>query len=128
MESKPQICYQDSKGKPAFRDATDEEIAAMQPEPLTWHKDFKPFRVTVNNDVWKDWFAKKRDHADYLELTGQQLYPDLMALLDVVKSIDNSNIVNDAENTYVYLDEVFDYHLPIISKYNAIVELKPTNK
>ena len=92
----------------------------------SWHKE-RPFRVTVNNEVWKDWFAKKRDHADYLELTGQQLYPDLIALLDVVKGIDNSNIVNDAENTYVYLDEVFDYHFPIISKYNAIVETKPIN-
>ena len=91
-----------------------------------WHKE-KPFRVTVNNEVWKDWFSKKRYHADYLELTGQQLYPDLIALLDVVKSIDNSNIVNDSENTYVYLDEVFDYHLPVISKYNAILETKPIN-
>ena len=90
-----------------------------------WHKETKLFRITVNNEVWKDWFAKKRDHADYLELTGQQLYPDLIALLDVVKSIDNTNIVNDSENTYVYLDEVFDYHLPIISKYGAIVETKP---
>ena len=123
MENK--ICYQ-KDGKPAFRDATAEELAAMQPQPTEWHNE-KPFRVTVNNDVWKDWFAKKRDHADYLELTGQQLYPDLIALLDVVKGIDNSNIVNDAENTYVYLDEVFDYHFPIISKYNAIVETKPIN-
>ena len=122
---KQYICYQKS-GKPAFREATEEELAKMQPEPLTWHKE-KPFRVTVNNEVWKDWFTKKRDHADYLELTGQQLYPDLIALLDVVKSIDNTNIVNDSENTYVYLDEVFDYHMPIISKYNAIVETKPIN-
>ena len=121
------IVYQDKNGKPAYREATPEELAAMQPEPLIWHKELKQFRVTVNNEVWKDWFAKKRDHADYLELTGQQLYPDLMALLDVVKSIDNSNIVNDSENTYVYLDEVFDYHLPIIAKYNAIVETKPIN-
>ena len=104
----------------------DDEAAMQTTQPIVWHKE-KPFRVTVNNDVWKDWFSKKRDHADYLELTGQQLYPDLIALLDVVKSIDNSNIVNDSENTYVYLDEVFDYHLPIISKYNAIVETKPIN-
>ena len=123
MENK--ICYQ-KDGKPAFRDAKAEELAAMQPQPTEWHSE-KPFRVTVNNDVWKDWFAKKRDHADYLELTGQQLYPDLMALLDIVKSIDNTNIINDNDNTYVYLDEVFDYHLPIISKYNAIVETKPIN-
>ena len=123
---KQYICYQ-KDGKPAFREATPEELANMQiNEPTVWHSE-KPFRVTVNNDVWKDWFAKKRDHADYLELTGQQLYPDLIALLDVVKSIDNSNIVNDSENTYVYLDEVFDYHLPIIAKYNAIVETKPIN-
>lgn len=90
----------------------------------SWHKE-RPFRVTVGNDIWKDWFSKKRDHADYLELTGQQLYPDLMALLDVVKSIDNSNIVKDEQNTYVYLDEVFDIHKAIIAKYNAITEPKP---
>ena len=122
------ICYQDKTGKPVYREANPEELAAIQTnETSIWHKE-KPFRVTVNNDVWKDWFAKKRDHADYLELTGQQLYPDLIALLEVVKAIDNSNIVNDNENTYVYLDEVFDYHIPIISKYNAIVEQKPTNQ
>ena len=121
------ICIQDEKGKPAFREATAEELASMQTtQPIVWHNE-KSFRVTVNNDVWKDWFAKKRDHSDYLELTGQQLYPDLIALLDVVKSIDNANIVNDSENTYVYLDEVFDYHIPIISKYGAIVEPKPIN-
>ena len=124
---KQYICYQDKSGKPAYREATPEELAAMQTtQPIVWHKE-KPFRITVNNEVWKDWFAKKRDHADYLELTGQELYPDLMALLDVVKGIDNSNIVNDSENTFVYLDEVFDYHLPIIAKYNAIVETKPIN-
>ena len=114
-------------GKLVYREETADELAAMQPKPLAWHNESKSFRVIVNNDVWKDWFQKKRDHADYLELTGQQLYPDLMALLDVVKSIDNSNIVKDENNTYVYLDEVFDYHLPIISKYNAIVETKPIN-
>ena len=112
-------------GKSEYVDLTPEEIEARK-LVVIWHCE-KPFRVTVNNDVWKGWFAKKRDHADYFELTGQQLYPDLIALLDVVKSIDNSNIVNDSENTYVYLDEVFDYHLPIIAKYNAIVETKPIN-
>ncbi len=96
----------------------------FEPIKSCWHNE-KPFRVTVNNEVWKDWFSKKRDHADYIELTGQLLYPDLIALLDVVKSIDNTNIVNDSENTYVYLDEVFNYHLPIIAKYNAIFETKP---
>ena len=114
-------------GKIIYKPYTLDELAGMHPQPTEWHRE-KPFRVTVNNDVWKDWFAKKRDQADYLELTGQQLYPDLIALLEVVKSIDNANIVNDSENTYVYLDEVFDYHMPIISKYNAIVELKPTNQ
>ena len=124
---KQYICYQDKSGKPAYREATPEELAAMQTsEPIVWHKE-KPFRVLVSNETWKDWVAKKRDHNDYFELTGQQLYPDLIALLDVVKSIDNSNIVNDSENTFVYLDEVFDYHLPIIAKYNAIVETKPIN-
>ena len=104
---------------------TEKEIDILSQQiEWHWHKE-KPFRVTVNNDVWKDWFAKKRDHADYLELTGQQLYPDLIALLDVVKSIDNSNIVNDEVNTYVYLDEVFDVHKVIIAKYGGIIEPKP---
>ena len=43
----------------------------------------------------------------------------------VLKKI--STIDDDAENTYVYLDKVFDYHLPIIAKYGAIVETKPIN-
>jgi len=101
------------------------KLAAMQPEPIVWHYAAKPFRVTVSNEVWKDWFTKKRDHADYFELTGQQLYPDLMALLDIVKSIDNSNIEKDEVNTYVYLDEVFEMHRIIIAKYNGIVEPRP---
>ena len=118
------ISYQDKSGKPAYREATPEELAAMQTsEPIVWHKE-KPFRVLVSNETWKDWFAKKRDHADYLELTGQQLYPNLIALLDVVMMIDNENIVKDEINTYVYLDEVFDYHLPIIKEYGATVEPK----
>ena len=114
-------------GKLVYREETADELAAMQPKPLAWHNESKSFRVIVNNDVWKDWFQKKRDHADYLELTGQQLHPDLMALLDVVKSIDNSNIVKDEQNTYVYLDEVFDVHKAIIAKYSAIIELNPIN-
>ena len=114
-----------TNGKSEYVGLTPSEIEARK-LVVIWHCE-KPFRVTVSNEVWKDWFSKKRDHADYLELTGQQLYPDLIAVLDVVKSIDNTNIVNDAENTYVYLDEVFDYHVPIISKYNAIVETKPIN-
>lgn len=65
MESK-YICYQKS-GKPVYREASAEELAAIQPEQIVWHNELKPFRVTVSNDVWKDWFAKKRDHADYLE-------------------------------------------------------------
>ena len=97
---KQYICYQDKSGKPAYREATPEELASMQTnEPVVWHNELKPFRVVVSNEEWRDWFAKKRDHADYLELTGQQLHPDLMALLDVVKSIDNSNIVKDEGNT-----------------------------
>ena len=104
---------------------TEAELAAMQTtEPIIWHKE-KPFRVLVSNETWKDWFAKKRDHADYLELTWQQLYPNLIALLDVVRMIANENIVKDELNTYVYLDEVFDYHLPIIKEYGATVESKP---
>lgn len=105
--------------------STIDDEAAMQLNQIVWHNNLKPFRVTVNNDVWKDWFQKKRDHSDYFELTGQQLYPDLMALLDVVKSIDNSNIVKDEHNTYVYLDEVFDAHKVIIAKYSGIVEPRP---
>ena len=123
MENK--VCYLDSNGKTAYREATEEELAAMQTnELIIWHKE-KPFRVLVNNETWKDWFEKKRDHADYLELTGQLLYPNLIALLDVVKMIDNENIVKDEINTYVYLDEVFDYHLPIIKEYGATVEPRP---
>ena len=124
MLCKKKICYQDKTGKPVYLEATPKELAAMQPEALIWHKETKLFRVAVNNETWKDWFAKKRDHADYLELTGQELYPDLTALLDVVKSIDNSNIVKDDQNTYVYLDDVFEQHKAIISKYGAIMESK----
>lgn len=121
---KQYICFQVEGGKPDYREATPEELAAMQPEPITWHIN-KPFRVSVANDTWRDWFTKKRDHSDYFELTGKLLYPDLMALLDVVRIIPNEQIVNDNANTYVYLAEVFEAHRPIIAKYGATVEPKP---
>ena len=122
----------DSNGEVVYIEMTQGEIALIEAQRLaefeaSWMHKEKPFRVLIANETWKDWFVKKRDHADYLELTGQELYPDLMALLDIVKSIDNSNIVKDDQNTYVYLDEVFDYNLPIIAKYGAIVETKPIN-
>ena len=119
------ICYQDENGKPAFREVTEEELSVLQPEPLTWHKEAKPFRVSIANNIWRDWFQKKRDHLDYMELTGKLLYPDLIALLEVVKTIDNSNIINDEQNTYIYLDEVYNEHLAIINKYGGNVEQMP---
>lgn len=118
------ICYQGKDGKPAYRKATAEELAALQPEQIVWHNELKPFRVTVSNDVWKDLFAKKREHVDYLELTGIELYPDLVMLLEVVKTISTTNIINDGVNTFIYLDEVLDIHRPIITKYGASIENK----
>jgi len=118
------ICYQGKDGKPAYRKATAEELAALQPEQIVWHNELKPFRVTVSNDVWKDLFAKKREHVDYLELTGIELYPDLVMLLEVVKTISTTNIINDGVNTFIYLDEVLDIHRPIITKYGAFIENK----
>mgnify|MGYP001344909037 CR=1 FL=1 len=119
------ICIQEKDGKPAYHEVSTEELAAMQPVQLTWHKEIKPFRVTVSNETWRDWFQKKRDHLDYFELTGQELYPDLLGLLEIVKTIDNSNIINDEQNTYVYLDEVYNEHLAIINKYGGNVEQMP---
>ena len=119
------ICYQDENGNPAYREATEEELVAMQPIRLTWHKEIKPFRVTVSNETWREWFQKKRDHLDYFELTGQELYPDLLGLLEIVKTIDNSNIINDEQTTYIYLDEVYNEHLAIINKYGGNVEQMP---
>lgn len=47
------ICYQDENGKPAFREVTEEELSVLQPEPLTWHKEAKPFRVSIAVDGMK---------------------------------------------------------------------------
>ena len=119
------ICYQDENGNPAYREAMEEELAAMQPVRLTWHNGNKLFRVVISNEIWKDWFQKKRDHLDYMELTGKLLYPDLLGLLEIVKTIDNSNIINDGQTTYIYLDEVYNEHLAIINKYGGNVEQMP---
>ena len=119
------ISYQDEHGKPTYREATQEELASMRPEQLTWHKENKPFRVTLSNEIWREWFHKKRDHSDYFELTGKELYPELVGLLEVVKTIDNSNIINDGQTTYIYLDEVYNEHLAIINKYGGNVEQMP---
>ena len=122
---KQYICYQAKDGKPAYREATPKELASMQPATIVWHNEDKPFRVTVNNETWREWFQKKRDHLDYFELTGQELYPDLLGLLEIVKTIDNSNIINDGQTTYIYLDEVYNEHLAIINKYGGNVEQMP---
>ena len=104
-----------------------EEIPKPIEEPLYeyYWALAKPFRVVVNNDIWKDWFAKRRDHEDYLKLTGKDLYPDLIELLLAVEMVSNDNIINAVVNTYIYLDMIFDIHRPIILKYGGIIEDKP---
>lgn len=122
---KQYICYQGKDGKPAFREATTEELAAMQPIQLvTWHVASRPIRVIITSDVMREWLTKKRNHEDVLALTGQSVFPELVAVVGIVQSISNEFIRYENECLYVYLETLEDIHRAIVEGNGGVIEVK----
>ena len=118
MEEKQYICTQDSKGKPTYREATEEELAAMQPQPLTWHYAECPLRITFSDEVKATWLRKHQED-DILDN-----HPSIRAILKYMKSLGNKRVTENAE-THIYLEEIYPEHRAIIEAEGAIIETKP---
>ena len=117
MENK--ICYQDKLGKPASREATPEELAAMQTtEPIIWHYPELPIRVEISYEVKSTWLLKKSEH----DILGN--YPEIAGLLEYVKSMSSTTIVSNGA-LHVYLSEIYPQHRYIIELNGAVIETKP---
>ena len=111
------ICYQ-KDGKPAYREATPEELATMQPAPIEWHYDDCNYRVTFTDETKKVWLDKYKEN----ELLGN--YPEIGALLDYVKNMSSKRVAING-TTHIYLEEIYPEHQAIIEANGAVVEIKP---
>jgi hypothetical protein len=100
-----------------------EVLDIFENDVKVWHID-RPIRIVIPDDVWRDWFSKRRDHEDYYELTGKQLYPELVAIIGYVRNIDSQYIVKDSGATYIYLEELYPEHEMVLNMYGAVKELK----
>ena len=124
MENK-YICYQGKDGKPTFKEVTTEELAAIQPStPITWHIASRPIRVIIASDVMREWLIKKRNHEDVLALTGQSVYPELVAVVEIVQGISNEFIRYENECLYVYLETLEVSHRVIVEGNGGVIEVK----
>lgn len=113
------IGYQDKSGKPAYREATFEELADIQTtQPIVWHYPELPIRVEISNELKAQWLLKKSEH----DILGD--YPEIAGLLDYVKSMSSTTIVSNGA-LHVYLSEIYPQHKAIIENNGAIVEYKP---
>jgi hypothetical protein len=101
-----------------------EEIAAMQPQ-VTWHMQERPLRIALTSEIWRDWLAKKREHEEMFELTGVELYPDLVEVIGIINYLRDYMVIENG-TVYVYLEKIYPEHEPIIKKYGGIIETKPT--
>ena len=114
---KQYICYQKS-GKPAFREATEEELAKMQPHPIEWHYAECPLRITFSDEVKATWLRK---HQEDNILDN---HPNIRAILKYMKSLGNKRVAENGE-THIYLEEIYPEHRAIIEAEGAIIETKP---
>lgn len=115
------VCEQ-KDGRFIYREATPDELAAMQ-EQRVWHIHERPLRIVLTQDVWKDWLFKKREHEDMYELTGVELYPELVAVIGIINYLRDYVVVSEG-NIYIYLEEIYPEHEFIIKNYMGIIERK----
>lgn len=88
-----------------------------------WHVNERPLRIVLTQDVWKDWLFKKREHEDMYELTGVELYPELVAVIGIINYLRDYVVVSEG-NIYIYLEEIYPEHEFIIKNYMGIIERK----
>lgn len=97
---------------------TDNELAAMQPQPIDWHYAECPIRITFSDETKTDWLNKYKEN----EVLGT--YPLIATLLEYVKQMSTKRIAVNGE-THIYLEEIYPEHREIIEANGAIVETKP---
>lgn len=117
MEKK-YICIQDEKGKPSYREATPEELAAMQPQAIEWHYPECPIRIIFSDKTKENWLNKYKEN----EILGT--YPEVAGLLEYVKQMSTKKVTLNGE-THIYLEEIYPEHRAIIEANGAIIEPKP---
>ena len=82
-----------------------------------WHKQDKPIRVVISEEVKREWLILKLEH----EVSGN--HPYIAALLEFVKTL-TLNHVKDSDVNYYYLNELFPEDEAIIRYYGGGVEYK----
>ena len=117
MATKQYISYQ-KDGKPAYREATPEELASMQPEPLTWHYSECPIRITIPDEVRKEWLKKNQED----DILG--IYPDISAILKYMKGLGKKRVILNGA-IHIYLEEIYPEHRAVIEANGGLIENKP---
>jgi len=99
------ICYQDENGNPAYREATEEEIAAMQamPEKSDWLHDY-PLRIV----------APKTLALDY-----PQFYVWFM--------LNDLPMEKLGDNVHIYINEIMPEHQSLIDSLNGVITIEKRN-
>lgn len=116
---KQYICYQDKSGKPAYREATPEELANMQiNEPTIWHYLEKSARICFTVEQYRDNMQRLLAHN-----LGLENHPYLASLVTKVQSksyihIEDNNIV------YYYCEYIDDTDKANINNYGGYIEIK----
>lgn len=113
------IGYQDKSGKPAYREATDAELATIQPSIINWHKDTKNARVCFPVETYNANLQKLLAHNLGLE--------NHLFLEALVVAVQNGAFIRvDADGmVYYYCEYVEEVDEAIIMNYGGYVELKP---
>ena len=94
------ICYQED-GKPAYREATPEELAAMQPEHSDWAHNYN-LRIVAPK---------------MLALTHPQIY--------IWFQINDLPIEKVGDMVHLYCNEIMDEHQSIIDDNSELITVEP---
>lgn len=91
---------------------------------LVWHISARVIRVVIPQWLVADWLEKKHRHEAVLALTGTELHPQLVGIINLVQSISNEYIVYDNGNLYIYLEELYSDHKLILQQNGVTIETK----
>lgn len=91
---------------------------ALQTEPMIWHYDECPIRITISDDVKQIWLRKYQED-DILDNN-----PEINGIFQYMKSLRKKRIAENGQ-THIYLEEIYPEHRAIIESNGAIIETKP---
>lgn len=95
------ICNQDENGNPAYREATQEELDALNVVQSDWLHDY-PIRIVAPK-----------------ELALQ--YPEIYVWFQ----LNGLPVEPNGDSVYLYCNEILPEHKEIVERYGAIIEYKP---